>query len=144
MLVLETSTDRLAAPDLPLCVHMSQPGILPLRTATCCVPGPANSQVCGAADKLAYMSAGRNFLTKINANIGNSAVTSSIEEVGIGRLCSSLYAPHRSWPSSACCVPVSFQGCQRAGAQQQAHGLELQGQAISRGLAGLAMLADAG
>ena len=24
---------------------------------------------------------GRNFLTKINANIGNSAVTSSIEEV---------------------------------------------------------------
>ena len=28
------------------------------------------------------MCAGRRFLTKVNANIGNSAVSSSIEEVG--------------------------------------------------------------
>ena len=47
--------------------------------------------------ELEPMIIGRNFLVKINANIGNSAVTSSVEEGG-GR--------RRSWPKPTRARPI--------------------------------------
>ena len=47
--------------------------------------------------ELEPMAIGRNFLTKINANIGNSAVTSSVEEEVEKMVWSIRWAPTRSW-----------------------------------------------
>ena len=58
--------------------------------------------------------AGRNFLVKVNANIGNSAVTSSIEEVGPPVNASNLY-PHKDCSLCSCSTAAASQG--RAEAQ---------------------------
>ena len=51
---------------------------------------------------------GRNFLCKVNANIGNSAVSSSIEEVGGSP---SFLAPYKGCPCADVPVMHAHQGC---------------------------------
>jgi hypothetical protein len=48
---------------------------------------------------------GRNFLTKINANIGNSAVSSSIEEVRL-RAAGGARRAAGGWRAVLCCLPL--------------------------------------
>lgn len=65
-------------------------------TSTC--SGPCVHQ-CYMYHRFSPVLPGRKFLTKINANIGNSAVSSSIEEVGMQALscrekCWAVAKPH--------------------------------------------------
>ena len=51
----------------------------------------SSTAVCHACMPSVFRNPGRNFLTKVNANFGNSAVSSSIEEVGLATLAPAIF-----------------------------------------------------